>query len=49
MQGLKIANVEIDRKMLAELAVNDPGAFATLVEVAQKALPEDVNAPRVAA
>jgi large subunit ribosomal protein L20 len=39
VQGLKIANVEIDRKMLAELAVNDPGAFATLVEVAQKALP----------
>jgi len=49
IQGLKLANVEIDRKMLAELAVHDAGAFATLVEVAQKALPADVNAPRVAA
>ncbi|MFC1407796.1 50S ribosomal protein L20 [Streptacidiphilus sp. N1-12] len=46
IQGLKLANVEIDRKMLAELAVHDAGAFATLVEVAQKALPADVNAPR---
>ncbi|WP_441247157.1 50S ribosomal protein L20 [Kitasatospora sp. McL0602] len=48
VQGLKIANVEIDRKMLADLAVNDPGVFASLVEVAQKALPADVNAPRAA-
>ncbi|MEZ0089742.1 50S ribosomal protein L20 [Streptacidiphilus sp. EB129] len=49
IQGLKVANIEIDRKMLAELAVNDPGAFSSLVEAAQKALPADVNAPRVAA
>ncbi|WP_371482859.1 50S ribosomal protein L20 [Kitasatospora sp. NBC_00315] len=49
VQGLKAANVEIDRKMLADLAVNDPAVFASLVEVAQKALPTDVNAPRVAA
>ncbi|UGQ10713.1 50S ribosomal protein L20 [Yinghuangia sp. ASG 101] len=49
IQGLKAANVEIDRKMLAELAVNDPTAFAALVEVAQKALPADVNAPKEAA
>ncbi|MED7950817.1 MULTISPECIES: 50S ribosomal protein L20 [Streptomycetaceae] len=49
VQGLKAASVEIDRKMLADLAVNDPGAFATLVEVAQKALPADVNAPKAAA
>jgi large subunit ribosomal protein L20 len=32
--GLKAAEIEIDRKMLADLAVNDPGAFAQLVEVA---------------
>ena len=32
--GLKAAEVEIDRKMLADLAVNDPDAFAQLVEVA---------------
>jgi large subunit ribosomal protein L20 len=31
--------------MLADMAVNDPGAFAALVEVAKKALPADVNAP----
>ncbi|AUG76077.1 50S ribosomal protein L20 [Kitasatospora sp. NPDC002227] len=48
VQGLKIANVEIDRKMLADLAVNDPATFASLVEVAQKALPADVNAPKAA-
>jgi large subunit ribosomal protein L20 len=35
--GLKTNGVEVDRKMLAEMAVNDPGAFAQLVEVAKKA------------
>ncbi|MEV6210548.1 50S ribosomal protein L20 [Kitasatospora sp. NPDC051914] len=49
VQGLKAAGVEIDRKMLADLAVNDAAAFAALVEVAKKALPEDVNAPKAAA
>ena len=48
IQGLKAAGVEVDRKILAELAVNDPTAFAALVEVAQKALPSDVNAPKAA-
>ncbi|MDF9812210.1 ribosomal protein L20 [Streptomyces sp. SPB162] len=38
----------MDRKILAELAVNDPNAFAALVEVAKKALPTDVNAPKAA-
>ncbi len=46
MQGLKLAEVEVDRRMLAELAVNDAPAFAAIVEIARKALPEDVNAPR---
>src|SRR5699024_4304329 len=45
IQGLKAAEVEVDRKNLAELAVNDPEAFASLVAVAKAALPEDVNAP----
>jgi large subunit ribosomal protein L20 len=45
VQGLKIAGVEVDRKMLAELAVSDPAAFASLVETAREALPEDRNAP----
>jgi large subunit ribosomal protein L20 len=45
IQGLTLAGVEVDRRMLAELAVNDAAAFATLVEVAKNALPEDRNAP----
>lgn len=45
VQGLRAAEVEVDRKMLAELAVSDPTAFAALVETARAALPEDVNAP----
>jgi large subunit ribosomal protein L20 len=39
VQGLKAAGVEVDRRMLAELAVNDPGAFSALVEVARANLP----------
>ncbi len=35
MHGLKLANVEINRKMLAELAVNDEVAFASLAELAK--------------
>jgi len=49
IQGLKAAGVEVDRRLLAELAVNDVAAFNTLVQVAKDALPEDVNAPKVAA
>ncbi|MFN2537975.1 MAG: 50S ribosomal protein L20 [Mycobacteriales bacterium] len=45
IQGLKLAGVEVDRKNLADLAVNDAPAFSALVEVAKKALPADVNAP----
>jgi large subunit ribosomal protein L20 len=36
--GLKLAEVEVDRKVLADLAVTDPGAFAALVKVADAAL-----------
>ena len=46
IQGLKAAGVEVDRKILADLAVNDAPAFAVLVETAKANLPEDVNAPR---
>jgi len=35
IQGLKAAGVEVDRKILAELAVNDAGAFTALVELAR--------------
>ena len=38
MNGLKKAGVEMNRKMLADLAVNDASAFATLAKTAQKAL-----------
>ncbi len=48
IQGLKLAGVEVDRRVLAELAVHDAPAFATLVQVAKDALPEDVNAPTAA-
>ena len=45
IQGLKIAEVEVDRRMMAELAVNDPAAFTALVGIAKENLPADVNAP----
>ena len=41
IQGLKIAGIEGDRRMLAEMAVNDEAAFAALVEVARNAVPAD--------
>lgn len=40
MQGLRAAGIDVDRKMLAELAVNDAHAFGELVEVARQAVPE---------
>ena len=46
IQGLKAAGVEVDRRMLAELAVNDSATFAHLVKVAKDALPADVNAAK---
>lgn len=45
MQGLRLAGIDLDRKVLAEIAVSDPAAFTALVDAARKALPEDVNAP----
>ncbi len=45
VQGLRLADVGVDRKILADLAVNDPQAFAALVETARAALPADRNAP----
>ena len=38
MNGLKKAGVELDRKVLSDMAINDPEAFASLVEVAKRAL-----------
>ena len=49
IKGLKIAGVEVDRKILAELAVNDAPAFSALVALAKAALPADINAKSDAA
>jgi large subunit ribosomal protein L20 len=43
IQGLKAAGLEVDRRMLAELAVNDDAAFAVLVQTAKAALPADAK------
>ena len=40
VRGLKTANVKINRKMLADMAVRDPQAFSKLVTVAQASLQE---------
>jgi large subunit ribosomal protein L20 len=47
IQGLKAAEVEVDRRMLAELAVSDANAFAALVQIAKDSLPADTSAPAV--
>ena len=39
IQGLKVAGVEVDRKILSELATSDPAAFAALVEVSRANVP----------
>jgi large subunit ribosomal protein L20 len=44
IQGLRLAEIEVDRKILAELAVSDPTAFAAIVELARAALPENGSA-----
>ncbi|NLK75790.1 MAG: 50S ribosomal protein L20 [Clostridiales bacterium] len=38
MHGLKLANIDINRKMLSEMAINDAEGFAALVEVAKSKL-----------
>lgn len=38
MNGIKLAGIDINRKMLSEIAINDPKAFSELVEVAKKQL-----------
>lgn len=38
MNGIKLAGIDINRKMLSEIAINDPKAFTDLVEIAKKQL-----------
>ncbi|NNC90055.1 MAG: 50S ribosomal protein L20 [Akkermansiaceae bacterium] len=44
MEGLSAAGIEVDRKILADLAVNDPGAFDTIFAQAKAALDQKVAA-----
>ncbi|MGH2751161.1 MAG: 50S ribosomal protein L20 [Actinomycetota bacterium] len=44
MAGLRLAEIELDRKMLAELAVNEPEAFKGLVDLAKNAVDKDKKA-----
>ena len=46
IQGLNLAGIEVDRRILSDMAIHDPKAFATLVASAKAALPKDVNAPK---
>jgi large subunit ribosomal protein L20 len=43
VQGLKAAGVEVDRRMLADLAVNDAAAFAVLVELSRANVPAQAS------
>ena len=46
IQGLGLAGIEVDRRILADLAVNDPKTFTSLVASAKAALPADTSAPK---
>jgi len=46
IQGLALAGIEVDRRIMADLAIHDPKAFASLVASAKAALPKDVNAAK---
>jgi large subunit ribosomal protein L20 len=48
IQGLNLAGIEVDRRILADLAVTEPATFAAIVATAKAALPADTSAPRVA-
>ena len=49
IQGLNLAGIEVDRRMLADLAVTEPATFAAIVAAAKAALPADTSAPKVVA
>ena len=46
IQGLQLAGIEVDRRILSDMAIHDPKTFASLVASAKAALPKDVNAPK---
>jgi len=43
INGLKVSGIEVDRKNLADLAVNDPEAFNALVDIASQATPNEAS------
>jgi large subunit ribosomal protein L20 len=47
IQGLNLAGIEVDRRILADLAITEPATFAALVASAKAALPADTSAPKV--
>ena len=47
IQGLNQAGITVDRRILADLAVNEPKTFASLVASAKAALPANTSAPKV--
>ena len=49
IQGLRLAGVEVDRRILADLAITEPATFAALVATAKAALPANTSAPKVVA
>ncbi len=49
IQGLNLAGVGVDRRILADLAVTEPATFAALVATAKAALPADTSAPKISA
>jgi len=49
IQGLNLAGIEVDRRILADLAVTEPATFAALVATAKAALPADTSAKKVVA
>ena len=46
IQGLALAGIEVDRRVLSDIAIHDAKTFTSLVASAKAALPKDVNAPR---
>ena len=49
IQGLGLAGIEVDRRILADLAVTEPATFAAIVATAKAALPADTSAPKAVA
>ena len=47
IQGLALAGIEVDRRILSDMAIHDSATFSAIVAQAKAALPKDVNAQKV--